>query len=420
MAHQKTTAAVSLLEREEGRGVFSRRIEGVAFNVADTRGASDVNDNPVADSIAAECGATARKKGIFIAPCDAKVLGIKFGGRVLPHMGVTLYTGGAGNIDFVAAGSHILDSGVGLAWLKAGDVILCSGTVPAVTLTNTGPFTVVTVAAGDITVAETIVGELPAGTVSIAVAGVCKIAVNKAVIGGTDLNLLAAVKQIQTNTLMDCGYAKTGGTVFVDETAAANTGAANDVLICDGHLPLAGDYFYVGAGKKFDGVLLYASTAGNFVTTGVWQYYAGAVLGWLTFTPDEDETDGFDGVTATGYYKVRWDSANLGGWVPDAVPGLLACYHVRFKWVTTTSHVTAPLLQQLWIFPYGWKDWDVAAAPACVYYGNDVTDLALSTSDGVLFLLEGQEVYLLVDTTLNVEVKSDALRVEVEWMPQEV
>jgi len=417
MAHQKTTAAVSLWEREEGRGVFTRRIAGVDFDVADTRGASDVNDNPVADFIAAECGATAQRKGIFIAPCAAKILGIKFGGKTLPQMGVTTYTGAAGVIDFVAAGGHILDSSNGLAFLKVGDVILCSGTVPAVTLTNTGPFTVVTVAAGDITVAETVVGELPAGTVTIAVAGVCKIDVKKAVIGGTNLSLLAATKQIQTNTLMDCGYAKTGGTVFVDETAASNTGAANDVLICDGHLPLADDYFYVGAGKKFDGMLLYVSTAGNFVTTGVWQYWSGAA--WTTFTPEEDETDGFDGVTVAGYYKVRWNSAALGGWVPDAVPGLLACYHVRFKWVTTTSHVTAPLLQQLWIYPYLWPDWDVAALPAAAFVDSSITDLGLGTTDGLLDLIEGQEVYLEADTTMGVAVKSESLRVEVEWMPQE-
>ena len=419
MAHQKTTAAVSLLEREEGRGVFTRRIGGVSFNVADTRGAPDTNDNPVADAVASECGATAQRKGIFIAPCAAKILGIKFGGVALPQMGVTTYTGAAGVIDFVAAGRHILDSSNGLAFLKVGDVILCSGTMPAVTLTNIGPFTVVTVAAGDITVAETVVGELPAGTVTIAVAGVCKIDVKKAEIAGTDLSLLAATKQIQTNTTMDCGYAHTAGTVFVDETSASNQGTANDVLICAAHpSPVADDFFYVGSGKKFDGMLIYVSTAGNFATTGVWQYWSGAA--WTTFTPEEDETDGFDGVTATGYYKVRWDSTNLAGWVPDAVPGLLACYHVRFKWATVTSHITDPLLQQLWIFPYGWKDWDVDALPAAASYGKTVTDLTLSTTDGVLNLIEGQEVYLVIDTTSSVVAKSDALRVEVEWMPQEV
>jgi len=412
MAHQKTTAAVSLWEREEGRGVFTRRTAGVDFDVADTRGASDTNDNPVADFIAAECGATAQRKGIFIAPCAAKILGIKFGGKTLPQMGVTTYSGGAGAIDFVAAASHILDSGNGLAFLKVGDVITCSGSV-----SNPGPFTVVTVAAGDITVAETVVGELPVGVITIAVAGVCKIDVKKAVIAGTDLSLLAATKQIQLNTVQDCGYADTGGTVFVDETTVANQGAANDVLICAAGGPAANDFFYIGSGKKFDGVLIYVSTAGNLVTTGLWQYWSGAA--WTTFTPEEDETDGFDGVTATGYYKVRWNSAALAGWVPDAVPGLLQSYHVRFKWVTVTSHVTHPLLQQLWIYPYLWPDWGADALPAAAALGDTVTDLGLGTTDGLLDLLEGQEVYLEADTTLSVVVKSQALRVEVEWMPQE-
>ena len=416
MAHQKTTAAVSLLIREEGRGVFTRRIEGVNFNVADTRGAPDVNDNPIADAIASECGTSAQRKAIFTAPCAAKILGIKFGGLTLPHMGVTTYTGGVGVIDFIAAASHILDSTNGLAFLKVGDVILCTGTV-----SNPGPFTVVTVAAGDITVSETVVGELPAGAITIAVAGVCKIDVKKAVIAGTDLSLLAAVKQIQTNTLMDCGYAHTGGTVFVDETTVSNQDTANDVLICAAHpAPIADDFFYVGSGKKFDGMLLYVSTAGNFVTTGVWEYYAGAVLGWVAFTPIEDETDGFDGVTAVGYYKVRWNSAALTGWVPDAVPGLLSCFHVRFRWTAFTSHVTNPLLQQLWIFPYLWTDWDVAALPAAALVDSSVTDLGLGTMAGLLSLLEGQEVYLVIDTTSSMSVKSQALRVEVEWMPQEV
>ena len=167
-------------------------------------------------------------------------------------------------------------------------------------------------------------------------------------------------------------------------------------------------------------MLLYVSTAGNFVTTGVWEYYAGAVLGWLPFTPIEDETDGFDGVTVAGYYKVRWNSAALTGWVPDAVPGLLSCFHVRFRWTAFTSHVTNPLLQQLWIFPYLWTDWDVAALPAAALVDSSVTDLDLGTTAGLLSLLEGQEVYLVIDTTSSMSVKSQALRVEVEWMPQEV
>jgi hypothetical protein len=62
----------------------------------------------------------------------------------------------------------------------------------------------------------------------------------------------------------------------------------------------------------------------------------------------------------------------------------------------------------------------VDALPAAAALGDTVTDLGLGTTDGLLDLLEGQEVYLEADTTLSVVIKSEALRVEVEWMPQEV
>jgi len=420
MAHQKTTAAVSLLEREEGRGVFTRRIEGVSFNVADVRTipANDTS-NPVADFISGERGATVGKKAIFTAPCAAKILGIKFGGEVLPHMGVITYEAPHnGDITFNHDTKKILDADLGLGFLAVGDVVLASNSA-----LNPGPFTIVTPGAAEVVVSEHVTTDACAGVkVTLVACGVCAVDVKKSEIAGTDVSLLLTAKQIQTNRLTNCGYAHTGGTVFVDYTAPANTGNVDDVLICAALGPAANDFFYIGAGYKFDGVLLYVSTLGDFVSTGIWEYYAGSVLGWLPFTPAEDETDGFDGVTALGYYKVRWNSLNLTDWVPDNLPGQLESFHVRFKWVTVTSHGTHPLLQQLWIFPYRWYDWDVEALPGALLKGNGcVVDFDLSSTDGVLALLEGQLVYLEVSTsTYSVINKSDALRVEVEWMPQEV
>ncbi len=413
MAHAKTTAAVSLLEREEARGVFTRRIEGANFLVAAARTNMTAPNHLLADGIPTETF----NKGVFVAPCASKILGIKVGGVTMPHMANTAVTGGAGNIDFVALGNHILDSGSGLGIFAIGDVLVISGTV-----TNVGPFTVATVAAGDITTVETIVGELPAGAVTITAIGKCTVDVKKSVIGGTDVSLLSATKQVQTNTVLDCGYAHTGGTVFVDETAAANNDTANDVLVCAAGGPAVDDFFYVGAANKFDGFLIKCTTLGaGFVTTGIWEYWNGTA--WTDLQVEEDETDGFDGVTTTGYWKVRWDLTNQTDWTTnDAGFGTIA-YHVRYRFITQTTHTTHPLFGQIWIYPYGWKDFVVAAPPStAVMARGDVVDLPLSTTDGALALLEGQEVYIQVALPNSgaVATLSDGMRVEVEWMPQEV
>lgn len=54
MAHQKTTEAESLLSREEGRGVHTRRIEGVDFIMANARTNATQPNHPLADAIPQE------------------------------------------------------------------------------------------------------------------------------------------------------------------------------------------------------------------------------------------------------------------------------------------------------------------------------------------------------------------------------
>jgi hypothetical protein len=92
-----------------------------------------------------------------------------------------------------------------------------------------------------------------------------------------------------------CITSKTGGTVYTDESTAANNATANDVHSTD-TTGAVNNCLYVGlTAKKFNRIDMLVGTQGNFSGTAIWEYWNGA---WVTLTTTADGDANMAGTAA--------------------------------------------------------------------------------------------------------------------------
>ena len=131
------------------------------------------------------------------------------------------------------------------------------------------------------------------------------------------------------------------GGVQTDETAAANSAAANDMTLLPA-VPAVNDAYYWALEETFDLVRLNVGTAGDWVGTLTWEYWDS--LAWSALAGVTDETNGF---RDAGGNRVTFTIP--GDWAQTAVGALGPFYWVRARVSAYTSIITQPLGTQAWV-----------------------------------------------------------------------
>lgn len=138
-------------------------------------------------------------------------------------------------------------------------------------------------------------------------------------------------------TAVDAAISDDGG-VQTDETADANSAAANDVVLVPTS-PAVNDAFYLGDAYQFEGVEVDVGTA---ATDGAvtWEYFDGTA--WQALAGVIDNTSSF---TVAGVGVVSWTRPT--DWATTTVNAQGPFYYVRAR--VTTAGTTQALGDQCWI-----------------------------------------------------------------------
>jgi len=136
-------------------------------------------------------------------------------------------------------------------------------------------------------------------------------------------------------------YDHSAGT-YLDETADANSAAANDVTIPpDALVGPENDALYFGSTGMFNLVTVNVGTNGNWNGQYAWEYWDGDE--WMAVTNLSDGTAGF--TNGTGTHDVSYDAPT--DWQQTPVNAVTR-YWLRFRIVTSTAWVVQPLGTQFW------------------------------------------------------------------------
>jgi hypothetical protein len=140
------------------------------------------------------------------------------------------------------------------------------------------------------------------------------------------------------------GYAYADdGTVFTDETTAANNTTINNMTLVPA-TPAVDDAYYFGhTTKKFGVLQLNIGTQGEGTWTIIWEYWTGAA--WATCVGISDGTTGF---TATTGWKDVTHTVQAG-WALTTVNAVEA-YWVRARVSAYTDITTQPKGTQCWVY----------------------------------------------------------------------
>lgn len=134
-------------------------------------------------------------------------------------------------------------------------------------------------------------------------------------------------------------YEYWNGAAYTDQTAQANSAAANDIT-----LPYAAvnNVCYMGSTQPFNTVKVNLGTSGAGAWIITWEYYNGT---WTALYGTVDDTNGW---TATpGNYNVTYTMPT--DWQPVSVNGGTAYYYVRARVSSYTSSTVAPIGTQMWV-----------------------------------------------------------------------
>jgi hypothetical protein len=128
--------------------------------------------------------------------------------------------------------------------------------------------------------------------------------------------------------------------VYTDETAAANSAAANDMTLLPA-VPAVGDAYYFGSNGMFDILTVNVGQNGNWTGTYTWEYWDGDE--WKQPSGLTDNSTGF--TAGTGAYDITFTCPE--DWQKTTVSGS-TLYWLRFRVVTYSAIVTQPLGTQSW------------------------------------------------------------------------
>lgn len=132
--------------------------------------------------------------------------------------------------------------------------------------------------------------------------------------------------------LIEGAVSETNAGVQTDETAAARSGALNDMNL-NPMTPAAGDKYYFGFSKKFPRMWIYVSTAGVGNWSNVYEYWNGA---WVPIVDEVDESSEFQ---ASGIKRIQWTSQ--ADWVQTPILGM-NLYWVRSRTTVFNSQTVKP------------------------------------------------------------------------------
>ena len=120
--------------------------------------------------------------------------------------------------------------------------------------------------------------------------------------------------------------------VQTDETAAARSGAVNDMNL-NPMTPATGDKYYFGFSKKFPRMWTYVSIAGVGNWSNVYEYWNGA---WVPVVDEVDESSEFQ---ASGIKRIQWTSQ--ADWAQTTILGM-NLYWVRSRTTVFNSQTVKP------------------------------------------------------------------------------
>jgi hypothetical protein len=130
------------------------------------------------------------------------------------------------------------------------------------------------------------------------------------------------------------------GSVYTDETAAAQNPTTNDMHLLPA-APSVNCAYYFGWSYLWDYLLMQYDTAGAGTWTLVWEYWNGA---WVSLAGVTDGTSGFKGTT--GLNTVTF--TRPGDWATTTVNSIGPYYYIRARLSAYTSITTQPLGTQAW------------------------------------------------------------------------
>ncbi len=131
-------------------------------------------------------------------------------------------------------------------------------------------------------------------------------------------------------------------TTFADQTAAANSGTANDMNLLPAS-PVVNDAYYFGSPSQFSTLTLNIGTAGAGTWTIIWEYLNNGG----TWVPLIGVTDNTTALTVAGSNTVSWITP--ADWVTQTYASVGPEYWMRARLSAFTSKATSPLGTQAWV-----------------------------------------------------------------------
>lgn len=130
-----------------------------------------------------------------------------------------------------------------------------------------------------------------------------------------------------------------------DQTAAANEDTADDMTLlqADGAL---NDWYALGDGTVFDGIVLEISTVGADITLDTFEYSKGADV-WGTLTPFMNQLNDYETLGKRWFMFTR-----PGDWAVDTLAAIADKYWIRLKSSASGGGYIQPLGKRAWILTY--------------------------------------------------------------------
>jgi len=317
-----------------------KALEGFIYAVADTAptdGVDGADEAPIGSVIvAADTGERYKNAGTVASPVWNPLGGVAASEVVLAE-GSILQGNASGVAAALAAGASgqvLVGDGTDLASVAiSGDVTLAANGA-------------VTIGAQKVTVGMMADDAVDEQSMLITLPYVLSIPGTLAVRGGAGADGVM-VGAITDTAGTDVTQEDNSATTFVDETADAAEGTANDVEIPD---PFdTSDALYIGYSSEFFAVVVKVGTAGAGDATAAetaWEYWDGD--SWEPLTEVIDDSVEFTAGTSTYVvsFKIPAD------WAATTVDGGPSAFFVRFiASADDVYNTTQPLLSQIWVLP---------------------------------------------------------------------
>ena len=133
--------------------------------------------------------------------------------------------------------------------------------------------------------------------------------------------------------------------VDTDETVAANEDTVDDMTLLQGDGAI-NDWYALGDGAEFDGVVLWVSTVGADVTLDTFEYSKGGGA-WGTLTPIMNQLNDYETLGK------RWFTFERpGDWAVDTFAAIANKYWIKLKSSASGGGYLQPLGKRAWILTY--------------------------------------------------------------------